>query len=50
MDALLRLVPNTSAPPVALIDGSPDPASFQVTPGQSVTFAFRRTSTPMRSR
>lgn len=42
-DALLRIVPNTSAPPVALIDDSPDPASFDVSPGDPISFVFKGT-------
>jgi len=43
VDALLRLVPNTSQPPVALIDNSPNPAVFQVNPGQHLSFVFKGT-------
>ena len=43
VDALLRLVPNTSQPPVALIDNSPNAATFSVNPGQPVSFVFKGT-------
>jgi hypothetical protein len=42
-DTLLRIVPNTSQPPVALIDDSPDPASFDVSPGDPISFVFKGT-------
>jgi hypothetical protein len=43
VDALLRLVPNTSQPPVALINDSPDPATFDIYPNSPVSFVFKGT-------
>jgi hypothetical protein len=43
VDALLRLVPNTSQPPVALINGSPNAQTFNVNPLSPVSFLFTGT-------
>src|SRR6185436_2355270 len=43
VDALFRLVPNTSQPPVALVNGSPNPALIEVNPNQPVSFLFTGT-------
>ena len=43
VDALLRMVANNSQPPVALIDGSPNSATFEVSPGSPISFVFTGT-------
>jgi hypothetical protein len=43
VDALFRLVPNTSQPPSALVDNSPNAAQFDVPPGSPISFVFKGT-------
>lgn len=43
VDALLKLVPNTSQPPRALVNGQPTAQTFNVNPNQLATFVFTGT-------